>query len=624
MNARYFAALLLLPLLLAAAPARPTSGDAVRQQHKAAAQKYFDSLARGVKLTGTISENGSPGRFTAIYAGGEWVVRQEFGDLVGMNYDGPRGQWSGSNYSLPYENDAAGNPASACLNLLTGGKYLEEPHWSRFTYVDDTAGGFNFLFTPEGLPSAEVVLYDDPGAPEHLQIMSVTLRLSPSDPDSNTYRSFYYYKQAADGNLYTARETGREIDARGETSSFSEFTVEKVEPASSIPADQMFNFERKAPAAATLAAPVDIPVDVGSGYFIIPLTFPGSDRTWTFIFDSGASASLFTPEAAAAAGLQASVNVPAHGHGGRVDFQMGLVKSASVGRHDAAPSQRVPLAPFPCARVNETNTDVLKAFESYGVGGILGVAILHQYVATFDNFESKVTFIPQTQFDGASLPRPNLELWLDTEDLIYFTGYISDNARAEPLRGQVVLDTGLQQKLSILEETVNATGLQFEKVRSRNNTVLSGLKKFDYVKIPRFDVAVLTWNDVEAALTSDDKGTLSARGLIGFVGVPFFYGTRVTIDLFNQRMYVRQLDEDEMQQLMEKVKTSMGLSAGDVPAVAADAPAAMADADDEDSQAESEDTSTESTEGRSKEDVDRDRFKDLDLPDAAPAEDEDE
>jgi hypothetical protein len=603
MNLRILAALLLLPLCLAVAAAKaPLSGDEVRQRHMDAARKYFDALEEGVKLSGTASENGSPGTFQAWYVNGEWVVRQQFGDLVGMNYDGPQGSWSGSNYSLPYENDQAGSPASACLNLLTNGKYLEEPYWSKFTYVDDTAGGYNFRFTPDGLPSADVVLYADANSPDYLQIMSVSIRLSPDDPDSNTYRSFYYYKQAPDGHLYTQRETGREIDGRGETSSFSEFTVEKVEHADSIPAEDQFNFERKPPAIAHIDHPIEIPVDVSSGYFVIPITFAGSDKTWTFIFDSGASASLFTPEAAAAAGLVPDVNVPAHGHGGRVDFQMGLCEGASIGRADSG--EQVPLGPFPCARVSESNKDVLNAFESYGVGGILGVAILHQYVATFDNFESKITFMSPEQFNGADLPRPNLELWLDVEDLIYFTGYISDNVRAEPLRGQVVLDTGLQQKLSILEETVDATGLKFDKVSSRNNTVLNGIRKFDYVKVPRFDVAVLSWQNVEASLTNDDKGTLSARGLIGFVGVPFFYGTRVTVDLFNQRMYVRQLNEDEMKQLMQKVKTSLGLSEEDVP----NAPAPSDETKKDEAPEEG------STAGRSKEDVDRDRFKDLDVP----------
>jgi hypothetical protein len=69
-------------------------------------------------------------------------------------------------------------------------------------------------------------------------------------------------------------------------------------------------------------------------------------------------------------------------------------------------------------------------------------------------------------------------------------------------------------------------------------------------------------------------------------------------------MYVRQLNEDEMKQLMQKVKTSLGLSEEDVP----NAPAPSDETKKDEAPEEG------STAGRSKEDVDRDRFKDLDVP----------
>jgi hypothetical protein len=611
MTLRIAILLALLPLCLAATPARPLAdGAELREQHKQVAQKYFAELAAGQKLTGTVSENGSPGTFTAWFSGDTWVVRQQFGDIVAMNYEGPQGSWVGSNYSLPYQTDPESHSASATLNMLTNGKYLQPEHWERFTFTEDVAGGYTFTFAPEGLPPATVVLYSDPSEPQYLQIMSAELRLAPDDPDSHTYRAFYYYNKGPDGKLYTSRETGREIDGAGVTASFTEYTVEQVEPITALPAEAQFDFQRQPDVPTQLAAPIDVPVDVGSGYFIVPVTFAGSDQTFNFIFDTGASASLFTPEAAAAAGLVPSINVPAHGHGNRVDFQMGICKTASLGRADSPAEQRVPLAGFPAARVSESNTDVLKAFASYNAAGILGVAVLHQYVATFDNYGSKITFIPPQQFDASSIKRPNLEIWLDVEDLVYLIGYVSDGKRAEPLRGQVVLDTGLQQKLALLEETVTAHGLDFEKLRSQNNTVLGGVKKFEYVKVPRFDVAALTWQDVPASLTNDDKGTLSARGLLGFVGVPFFYGTRVTIDLFGQRTYVRPLEPEEQQALAERLKQL------DAEAAAQLAPAVTDATTPEAPPAAAEDTDALAppSGGRSKEDVDRDRFRDLELP----------
>jgi hypothetical protein len=588
-------ALLLLPLLLAAAPA--DRGADIKQQHRAAAEKYFSSLKSGVHLTGTVNENGSMGRFDAYFLDGVWAVRQQFGDLNSLSYDGPEGSWTSSNYGLPYMFEPEDNPASTTLGLLTGGEYLDEPNWSNFIYIDDVAGGYNFRFAPPGLPAAQVVLYADSADPQYLQIMSVEIRLSEHDADSNTYRSFYYYATDDKGNIHTERETGREIDSTGETSSFSEYTVERTAPITALPAEAQFSFARTPVGglSSQLTAPVEVPVDVGNGYFIVPVTFAGSDQTWNFIFDSGASASLFTPEAAAAAGLVPSINVPAHGHGSRVDFQMGLCTTASIGRVDAPAEQRAPLAGFPAARVSENNTDVLAAFRQYKAGGIMGVSMLHQYVATFDHLGGKLTLIPPHLFNAKNdVPVPNVEFWIDVEDLLYLTAYMSDGVQPEKLKGEVVLDTGLQQQLAVLRETTDHAGLALTKVDSRKNTVLGGIKSFDYVTVPSFELGPLSWQDVEASMTDDDKGTLSARGVLGFVGVPLFFGTRVTIDAFAQRMYIRPLDEAEMKAMLEQLQGGIPGDAisnegggGDTP-TADDTDAAAENSDDDDAEDDGE------------------------------------
>jgi hypothetical protein len=148
MTIRYLAALLLVPVCIAAAPvAQPLpQGTELREQHHAAATRYFAALSDGLQLSGTVSENGSPGTFNAWFVDNTWVVRQQFGDLTAMNYDGPQGSWVGSNYSLPYQTDAQSHGASSTLALLTNGRYLQSPHWENFRYIDDVAGGYNFRF----------------------------------------------------------------------------------------------------------------------------------------------------------------------------------------------------------------------------------------------------------------------------------------------------------------------------------------------------------------------------------------------------------------------------------------------------------------------------------------------
>src|SRR5438105_3377016 len=308
------AAALLLPLCLAAAPAQTSqSGAQIKAQHHVAAEKYFSNLKAGVKLSGPVLQNDSPGTFDAYFLGDTSIVRQHFGELEDVSYSGPQGDWVSSNTGLPYQFTDHDNPATATLNLLSNGTYLDPPYWDKFKYVDDVAGGYNFTFSPDGLPPANVVLYADPAEPQYLQLESVQIHLAPTAPDSDTYRSFYYYKPDKDGKLFTARETGRELDSTGQTVTFTDYNVQKIDPISAIPTESQFNFERKAigGAGSELTAPLEVAVDTSSGYFVIPVTFAGSDRTWNFIFDSGASASLFTPDAAAAAQLNSVIKVPA-------------------------------------------------------------------------------------------------------------------------------------------------------------------------------------------------------------------------------------------------------------------------------------------------------------------------
>jgi len=546
-------------LLAAAEPAAPAAaspdpkGEQIKAAHREAAQKFLDQMSKGVMLSGTVDQNGSKGEFKAYFLNGESYVRQAFGEVDSITYSGAQGYWTSSSTSLPYQFEAQDNPANMSLSLLSDGSYMEEPNWSLFTYSGEDAGGYNFEFRPVGLPAVKIVLYADPEEPQYLQLMSAEIQLSPNDRHSSTYRSYYYYQSGPNNGIYTQRETGRELDSSGRTVSFSDYNVTEIAPMTALPAEAQFDFERKPPgnAGSTMTAPVDIPVDTSKAYFLVPITFEGSDKTWVFLFDTGASASLLSPAAAAAAKLGEDLLVPGHGHGTTVDFHVGLCKTASLGRADAPPEQHVALTPFPAASISESNRDVLEALASYGADGIVGVSLLEQYVMTLDHGASKITVIPKQLFDmNTMVKRPNIEYILDAEDLLYITGAVKDG-QGKALKGDIALDSGLQINLALLRETVEFEGLSLEHVGQRNNTVLGGVRQFDYVKVPLFDLGPLSWTDVIASLTEDDNGSLSGRGALGFVGVPLFFGSRVTIDLFAQRMYIEPGDPEKFKQQME-------------------------------------------------------------------------
>lgn len=534
---------LVLFLLLLPLTALADQGADIKAAHRVAAKHYMDSLAAGIKLSGTVDENGSQGVFEGYFYGEEWLVRETFGKLVTTNYSNKDGSWSGSNFSLPYKSEGADNPAAAAMELLSNGKYLDAPYWDNFKFITEDAGSYSFRFTPPDLPEVDIVLYGDPDDPQYLQIMSAEVGYCAADPDSIRYRSYYYYSVDDKGHIYTKRETGREVDQRGESVNFSDYVVDKVEPLGARPDELNFNIARTpvGDLSSKLTAPVEIPSDTTKGYFIVPVTFAGTDKTFQFMLDTGASVSMLTAEAVKAAGLTIDLDKTGHGHGTRAQLGVGLCTTASLG---VAGSQQAPLAGFPATQIPDTNKDLLDAITSYGASGIIGVEVLHQYVVKFDHPAGKLIlyppqlFKPPTQLPDLSwaesdIPNPNIEIWLDVEDLIYCKGRLADQ-----LDGDVVIDTGLQQDFSVLRETLDIHNIKLDKVGSHDNTVLGGVKKFDYVNVPSFEIGPLRMENKVASVTDDDRGLYAARGLLGFIGLTLFQDGPVTLDLFNQRMYI--------------------------------------------------------------------------------------
>jgi len=534
--------LALLAALLLPAFAAAAEGDEIKAEHRVAAQAYLDAQEPGVTMRGAIQRNATTGSFVAYHYDDAWLVRQEFGPIVWLGYTGPEGSWSGSNYGLPYEVTPEDSPANAALELLTSGEYMDDQYWGNFNYVDEDAGGYNFTFTPPDLPPVDVVLYSDPQDPEYLQVMSLTLKLAPHDDNCITYRTYYHYQIDDQGRLLTEKETGRELDPKGETANFVEYKVDEIEWPSERPAEMTFDFQRQpfSKSAAALTEPVTIPTSTDNGYFMVPMTFTGSAETFWFILDTGASSSLFSPAAAEAAGVEPVIELPTYGHGSSASFSLGMCSTAALGK---VGGEQAPLDGFVTTLVPEDN-DLIKIFASYGASGLLGVAPLHQYVATFDQPDGTIILTPPQLFDGEQLITPHTYVMdLDVEDLIYSPAVVNDT-----LDGEVVIDSGLAlpQDLALLRETMEWNKVEMTKVGQNNSTVVGGSQNFDLVTIPSFELVAshipenhgpLKMSNTVATLSEDDHGSLSGRGLLGFVGMTMFVDVKVTLDLFGQKMY---------------------------------------------------------------------------------------
>ncbi|MBN2080782.1 retropepsin-like domain-containing protein [bacterium] len=591
--------------------AMAVDGDAIKAEHRQAVEAYLAVMDAGVVLTGTVTRNDSQGVFKAYHFNDAWLVRQEFGPIVWLGYTGPEGSWSGSNYNLPFQVEPQDSPANAVMELLTGGSYLDDPYWEYFNFVSEDAGGYNFTFTPPDLPAVDAVLYSDPEEPDYLQVMSLSLHLAPHDDNCVLYRTFYYYDTDDQGRLITTRETGRELDPNGETSNFTEYIIDSVEWPEEQPAEMTFDFDRTpfSQSAAGLSEPVTITTKTDDGYFMVPITFAGSEETFWFILDTGASSSLFSPAAAEAAGLEPVITLPTYGHSSSAQFTLGMCTTAALGEACAA---NAPLDGFIATRVPEEN-DLLGVFESYGVAGLLGISPLHQYVTTFDHLNGKIILTPPQLFEAGQIEGPDTYVMeVDAEDLAYIPARIND-----VLDGEVVIDTGLAvpQELALLRETMEYHDVEMQTLSESNSTVVGGVMAFEYVRIPSFELLTsfqpedhgpLRMSGAVASLSEDDHGSHSARDLLGFVGMTMFLDVRVTIDLFNQKLYYEvpsqmiRADED-LSALVSEIEAEFGKPGPDdaeagaaedeADAAGDDEPAAEENTEDEAETPEAPDTS---------------------------------
>jgi predicted aspartyl protease len=521
------------PATAPAATAAPAAATDIREQHRTAARKMLDVLSHGAILRGEVEQNGSKGSFEAFFHNGTWLVRESFGSMVNEAFFSPdSGAWSGGNYCLPFQIDEHDSPANTVLNMMGNGAYLDDTFWQYFEYQGEEAAGYRFRFAPPALPAVQVILYSDPVEPEYLQLKFAEVSIAPDDPKSIKHRSFYEYQVDSEGQLYSARETGKEVDQDGRAVNNTVYTVKQIQQVTEKPAQLVFDTVRRpvANSGAGMTAPVTVTADTTHGFFILPVTMKNGE-TLNFILDTGASASLFSPAAVLSAGLDSSVVTMAYGHGSKQEFEMGMVEGASLG---SAAAGLVPLAPFPATKIPASSKDVLETLQLMGCAGILGVSPLHQYVTTLDFNNKQVIFTPQQIFDPATaVPGPHLTFTLDAEDLIYVKGRVNDG-----LVGQIAIDTGLQQGLALLRETMDHAGLTLTKVDTQTSTVVGGKKSFDLVSVSSFDLGPLRLENRTATVTEDDRGSLAARHMLGFLGIELFKEARVTLDLFAQRMYV--------------------------------------------------------------------------------------
>lgn len=531
--------LFILPAI--AATAAGPAADA-RQQHREAARDYHAALEPGYYLKGTISRSGAEGSFEGWHYEHRNLVHQTFGDLVWSDYSFGGSIWTTANFTLPYEVEPEDVPYSRSIHLLNTGRYLEDEFWPYFEFVGEDAAGYNFIFAPPDLPPVEVAVKNDPPDPGHLLIMKLEFRRAEHDPECYSRRIYQHYAQDPAGPVYVERETGREFDASGETVSFIEYTIDTLEWLESEPEDLKFDTTRQPIFAGTAAMDSAVSIHLGNeqGILYVPVTFAGSERTFMFMLDTGATQTLMTPDAAAASGFRASMVMPSHGHGSRADFELGLCTTASLGESGAETT--APLGGFAATRLEE-GSELVAMLESVGFDGIMGIAPLHQYVTIFNTVDRQLTLVPPHLFDPALIMNERTLVFdLDAEDLVYIPAELNGW-----LTGELMIDSGIQEKFALLEETLDYHGVFAEVIGSQEHMVVGGRRDFEYVEIESLKllpseappgVPDIVITNGRGYVSEDDLGALSARQLLGFFGSGFFMDARLTFDLFNQKLYV--------------------------------------------------------------------------------------
>jgi predicted aspartyl protease len=271
------------------------------------------------------------------------------------------------------------------------------------------------------------------------------------------------------------------------------------------------------------------------------------------ILDSGASASIVSPQVAEAAGLTSARSAEAAGIGKGSSQTLRLIDSCEF--KWGASKKQLSLTHQGAAILP---IDYISAQVGKRVDAIFGSNVFVSFSITVDYEHETATFFPP----GAELHPSGTPIPIQVSGKVPFVTATVEGENGKTVSGLFLVDSGtagqliLNRKFLEAHPGLLATG---SFVDAPAVSAVGGEIRFKIVRVPRIGVGPHLFSGVVAAVPESSSGVLENAAIAGFIGAGLLSRFTVTWDYANQRMYL--LPNDSLERPFETDASGAHLTA---------------------------------------------------------------
>jgi hypothetical protein len=530
------AAALLAALLLSTAAPRPVHAQdlaSLLAAHEAAVGATVEFFREPTRVEQIDTDLATGDRVSFHWQQGRY--REEYrwlGFTEVFAYDGSR-HWYGSTLALPYGIDQ-GSPPSVTIEAVRALAYLAEPWRSHLTV--HTAP------PPAGVTAPAVLRFAPPEMGEALLLLRKDgLLEGVLTGDRHTLAASHVFTLTRfedwrdfHGVRYPALLRNVTMDESGTVARERESFIQNVVRAEALP-DTAFTpaGAPSVPAPALPQVPYTIEMAVTPSSIVVPVTAPNGEEL-LLALDTGANIGLLRGDVAEQLGLRAIGTEQISGHGGSA--QVGYLRAAGFRLGE------VELPAWPAVVMHEdgSGSKLDRELGYSGIDGLLGCALLQNFVVRIDYPRKRLSLYPRNGFD-ASILKADYSFPLHRERLPYVDVVVDGR-----IRGGAYFNTGARYGFALSFWAIDEAGITYPVESMGRGITVGGSSMFGVIR-PRRVVVPGPIGTRELVLESPATnlellapGEPPLRSRIASFGNALLADYAVTFDLAREMVYLER------------------------------------------------------------------------------------
>lgn len=272
---------------------------------------------------------------------------------------------------------------------------------------------------------------------------------------------------------------------------------------------------------------ITLPFDTVNGHIYISGAINGS-KPLSFIFDTGAEATIINSDRLPSLGLKATGTIEGRGNGEQ-SVDVGLVNDARI------EFPQLTLASRPVAAVSLSG---LEPYEGRSIDGILGYDVISSFAVEIDYAAKQLTLIDPAKFTPPAGSKGVPLVFVGDTPQVNATVTIPGQA---PIEGSFLVDTGARQGIALNAPFVRKHNLltSVQTVSGLGGAGIGGRTAERNGRLQSFTIGEFTLNSPLASFSTDTRGGGANPDQAGTIGAQVLRRFTVAFDYGHQRMYLK-------------------------------------------------------------------------------------